>query len=135
MTRRESRQTAFSLIFQLPINSLSYDELLETAAEDEELQLDDFCLEILRCTLDHLAEIDAVIEPHLKKWTLSRLPKVSLAVLRVSCAQLMYMPDVPDSVVINEAVELAKAYGADDEYAFVNGTLRSVNEALKASRA
>lgn len=135
MTRRESRKTAFSLIFQLPVNRMDYNELLEVASEDEELELDAFCLQLLKDTIDHLDEIDASIKPHLNKWSIQRLPKVSLAILRLSCAQLFYQPELPDSVVINEAVELAKTFGADDEYAFVNGALRSINEARKAGAA
>jgi N utilization substance protein B len=57
---------------------------------------------------------------------MARLPRVSLAILRISCAQLMFMPDIPQSVVINEAVELAKEYGGESEYSFVNGALRSI---------
>lgn len=135
MTRRESRKTAFSLIFQLPVNRMDYNELLEVASEDEELELDAFCLQLLKDTIEHLDEIDASIKPHLNKWSIQRLPKVSLAILRLSCAQLFYQPELPDSVVINEAVELAKTFGADDEYAFVNGALRSINEARKAGAA
>lgn len=135
MTRRESRKLAFSLVFQLSVNEMSYDELIEIAAEDEEIEMDEFCLAVLKNTVDNLIQIDAAITPHLKKWTLARLPRVSLAILRISCAQLMFMQDLPDSVVINEAVELAKEFGADDEYAFVNGTLRSINDALKEARA
>ncbi|MEG1650974.1 MAG: transcription antitermination factor NusB [Oscillospiraceae bacterium] len=135
MTRRESRKTAFSLVFQLPVNELSYGELLDISSEDEEIVLDDFCLEIVKNTVDCLLQIDEEIKPHLKKWTINRLPMVSLAILRISCAQLMYMTDLPDSVVINEAVELAKEFGNDDEYAFVNGTLRSINNSLKGITA
>ncbi len=133
MTRRESRKTAFTLLFQLPVNEMDYDELIEVASEAEDIEMDAFCLSLVRDTMAHLGEIDEAIRPHLKKWSLGRLPKVSLAVLRLSCAQLFYQPDLPDSVVINEAVELTKTFGADDEYAFVNGALRSINEARKAA--
>ncbi len=134
MTRRESRRTAFMLVFQKYSNDLPADEILEAAAEDEELQTDEFCEQLVRTTCERIYEIDAIIEPHLKKWSMARLPRVSLGVLRISCAQLMFMPELPDSVVINEAVELAKEFGGDDEYAFVNGTLRSINDALKAQQ-
>lgn len=132
MTRRESRRTAFMLVFQKYSNDVSADEILDAAAEDEEMPTDEFCEQLVRLTCEHLPELDALIEPNLKKWSMARLPRVSLAILRLSCAQLLYMPDLPDSVVINEAVELAKEFGADDEYAFVNGTLRSVNTQLQA---
>ncbi|MEA5051327.1 MAG: transcription antitermination factor NusB [Oscillospiraceae bacterium] len=131
MTRRESRRTAFMLVFQKYSNDVSADEILDAAREDEELRTDEFCEQLVRAVCDHLPELDALIEPNLKKWTMARLPRVSLAVLRLSCAQLLFMPELPDSVVINEAVELAKEFGDEDEYAFVNGTLRSINIRLK----
>lgn len=130
MTRHESRRNAFTLIFQLSINEMTLEDMLD-ATDRDEIQTDSFCLNLLSFTLDNLADIDNVIKPHLNKWTLNRLPKVSLAVLRVSCTQLMYMPDLPASVIINEAVELAKEFGADDEYAFVNGALRSIKDAVR----
>lgn len=106
------------------------EEILETMDSDE-IQTDEFCLDLLRFSLSNLEQIDATITPHLKKWTLQRLPKVSLAVLRISCAQLLFMPELPASVIINEAVELAKEYGAEDEYAFVNGALRSISDIVR----
>lgn len=130
MTRRESRRNAFLLVFQQPINTMTPEEILETMDSDE-IQTDEFCLDLLRFSLSNLEQIDATITPHLKKWTLQRLPKVSLAVLRISCAQLLFMPELPASVIINEAVELAKEYGAEDEYAFVNGALRSISDIVR----
>ena len=123
MTRRESRKTAFTLLFQLPVNEMDYDELIEVASEAEDIEMDAFCLSLVRDTMSHLREIDEAIRPHLKKWSIGRLPKVSLAVLRLSCAQLFYQPDLPDSVVINEAVELAKKYGMEKSPRFINGVL------------
>ncbi|MEG0750834.1 MAG: transcription antitermination factor NusB [Oscillospiraceae bacterium] len=129
MTRHQSRTNAFLLVFQLPSNCEAADGLFHESAEELALELDEFCESILKITLDNLAEIDEAITPNLNKWTLSRLPRVALAVLRISCAQLFYMSELPVSVVINEAVELAKEYGADDDYSFVNGVLRSVADA------
>lgn len=130
MTRRQSRKNAFMLLFQKSVNDVTLKELLEDA-DLEEIQTDAFCLDLLGHSIEHLDEIDAIIEPHLKKWTLARLPRVSLAVLRLSVAQLLYMPDLPESVIINEAVELAKEFGAEDEYSFVNGALRNISAVLR----
>lgn len=127
MTRHQARTNAFLLIFQLAANELEPETLLTESAEELELEVDEFCAAVVNNTVEHLADIDGAIKPNLKKWTLERLPRVSLAVLRISCAQLMYLSDdVPLSVVIDEAVEIAKEFGADDEYSFVNGVLRSV---------
>jgi transcription antitermination factor NusB len=133
MTRRESRKNAFLLIFQYPVNPAGLDDIIE-AIDKDEIQTDDFCLNLLGVTIDNVDAIDDTIKPHLKKWTLNRLPRVSLAVLRISCAQLLYMPDLPESVIINEAVEITKEFGDDDEYSFVNGALRSISETVRAKQ-
>ena len=126
MTRKESRTSAFQLVFQQGVNVKTMEDLL-AEHDDQETPLDEFSIELIRLTIEHLPEIDEAIRPHLKRWTLKRIPKVSLAILRLSCAQLFYMnQEVPSSVVINEAVELAKTFGSDVEYAFINGTLRSI---------
>ncbi len=127
MTRSESRKTAFSLLFQQPFNPLSAEEVIELARDESGIETDEFCAELLHACFDNLETVDGEIIKNLKKgWTLSRIPRVSLAVLRLSCAQLMFVRDIPSSVVINEAVELAKQFGGDDEPSFVNGLLRSV---------
>ena len=119
------------LTFQKYSNDITFEDAIEAIEGDEEISVDDFARSIVELTFSNIEEIDALIIPNLKKWTIKRIPKVSLAVLRISCAQLLYRKDIPDSVVINEAVELAKEFGAEDEYSFVNGTLRNINLALK----
>ena len=76
--------------------------------------------------MDHVEELDALIEPKLKNWKLSRISKVSLAILRMAAYELMYVPQVPINVTVDEAVELAKQYAGEDEYAFINGVLGAV---------
>ena len=71
-------------------------------------------------------EIDSIIEANLKDWTISRLPKVSLAVLRLAVAEIKYVDEVPDGVAVNEAVELAKKYGTTVDASFINGVLGAV---------
>ncbi len=137
MTRSQSRKNAFLLLFQQPINDVALDEVLEniSAAEQSDIEVDEFCKELLSKTFDSLIFIDHEIETNLKGWSIKRIPKISLAVLRLSCAQLMYMPEIPGSVIINEAVELAKEFGGDDEFSFVNGVLRSVYTATRGEES
>ena len=131
MSRKESRETAFQILFARELNS---DDMTFTAyelADEINLADDDFVDTIVTKTVDHLEEIDKIIADNLKNWKIDRIPKTSLAILRISCAQLLYMSDdIPQKVVINEAVELAKKYGADDDYSFVNGILRSISDSL-----
>ena len=131
MSRKESRETAFQILFARQLNN---DDMSFTAyelADEINLADDDFVEAIVTNTTEHLAEIDELITENLKNWKLDRIPKTSLAILRISCAQLLYMSDdIPAKVIINEAVELAKKYGADDDYSFVNGILRNISQSL-----
>ncbi len=129
MNRRESRESAFKMAFPLSLyeNSTS-DEYIESLKETDEIKIDEFSEKLFRETNDNLSVIDSLIEKSLKDWQISRIPKVSLAVLRISVAQLCYMKEIGESVVINEAVEITKKYGGDDDYSFVNGSLRTINE-------
>ena len=72
------------------------------------------------------AELDEIITAHLKGWTLARVPRVSLVALRLGLAEMLYGEEQKTGVAINEAVELVKKYGADNDYQFVNGLLGAV---------
>jgi len=76
--------------------------------------------------LEHMAQLDGVIENFLKGWDIDRINKVDLALLRLAIYEMLREPDVPYGVAVNEAVELAKAYGADESPAFINGVLGNV---------
>ncbi len=130
MTRSEARRNAFLYVFQLYAN----DELvMEDSIELEDglvLEADEFTHALVSLTVEHREQIDEIISSNLKGWTLKRLPKVSLAILRISVAQLLYMQDVPSGAVINEAVDLAKQFGNTDDYQFINGALGNIEKSL-----
>lgn len=126
MTRHESRQEAFCLLFEKTFTGQPIDDIIEGATETRDLQVSEFTLTLAKGTEEHLAELDALIESKLKNWKLSRISKVSLAILRMAAFELQYVADVPMSVTINEAVELAKQYASEDDYAFVNGVLGAI---------
>ena len=71
-------------------------------------------------------EIDNMILSKLKNWTIERIFKIDLAILRLAVYEIMFFPDMPPKVAVNEAVELAKKYGNDASYNFVNGVLREI---------
>ena len=79
-------------------------------------------------SIENLQAVDGCIDRQLEHWDLERLSRVDLAILRMSVYCLMHQRDVPPSVVINEAVEIAKLYGTDDSYRFVNGVLDGVRK-------
>ena len=90
------------------------------------LAVDGFSKLLLNAYYDHSAEVDDEIRAHLRNWTMERLPRVSLTVLRLAIAEMLFGGENKPGVAINEAVELTKKYGADEDYQFVNGLLGAV---------
>ncbi len=130
MTRHEAREQAFIVLFEKIFdNETPISEIVATAKEAELIKINGFAENILNAVENNAAEIDNIIEANSQDWTLVRLPKVSLAILRLAVAEIKYMDDVPNGVAVNEAVELAKKYGTNDDASFINGILGTVAKA------
>ena len=129
MTRREARELAFILLFEREFCDKDIAAIYEDAVEAREVERNEFSAALAEYATAHLDEIDGVIDTHSHKWNRTRISKVALTVLRCAIAEMQAMPETPVSVVINEAVELAKKYGGDDDYTFVNGLLGGVARA------
>ncbi|MPN62610.1 Transcription antitermination protein NusB [bioreactor metagenome] len=109
------------------------DDILEISRELNLLEVDDYASDLARKTWDKLFDIDEHIEKNSIGWRINRISKVSLAILRLAVCEMLYIPEVPVSVSINEAVELCKKYGAQEDASFVNGILGSVAKQIDAS--
>jgi len=83
---------------------------------------------LVQGTLERVDEVDLIIKRHLEHWDFSRLNKVDQAILRVSAYCLLYQRDIPASVTIDEAIDIAKEYGTDDSYRFINGVLDGIRK-------
>lgn len=128
MTRIEARNQAFILVFEKIFSDESIDDivLLAEDSRDFELDADGYIINAFRGVYDNVIEIDEIIEKYLTNWTIDRISKVSLAVLRLAIFEIKYMDDIPESVSIDEAVELCKKYSTVDDASFVNGLLGSI---------
>ena len=127
MTRREAREQAFMVLFEKIFdNESTISEIVEIAKENDLIKINSFAEVLLKAVENNGEEIDSVIEANLQDWTISRLPKVSLAVLRLAVAEIKFVDEVPDGVAVNEAVELAKKYGTAVDASFINGVLGAV---------
>jgi N utilization substance protein B len=84
-------------------------------------------------TIENIGDIDKMIRRHLENWDISRLNRVDLAILRMSAYTLMYQSDMAPSIVINEAIGIAKEFGTDDSYRFINGVLDGIRRTLQSS--
>ncbi len=127
MSRRKSREQAFALLFEKSFNDLPVMELAEGAQDAREIIVEPFALELATGAEDKLAEIDVRIDAHSHKWSRDRISRVALAVMRLAIYEMLYDDDTPVSIAINEAVELAKKYGGDEDSSFVNGILGTIS--------
>ncbi len=128
MTRRQAREEAFILIFEKQFNSLEVSEILEIAKEVRDLQPNDYIKTVFSGVYDNIDNIDGIIAENAIGWKLNRISKVSLCILRLAIFEMMYMDDIPESVSINEAVELAKKYATKEDASFINGILSTVEK-------
>ena len=127
MDRRLARKEALSLLFDHTFNEeKTAAALFESAADARDFEPDNFVRAVVDGVLSHQEELDAVIEGHLKSWKKNRLSRVSLSILRLAIYEILFMDEIPASVSINEAVELAKIFGNEKDAPFVNGLLGSV---------
>ncbi len=130
MTRREAREQAFIVLFEKIFDcETPISEIVSMAKEAELIKINSFAENILNSVESNCEEIDKVIEANSQDWTLSRLPKVSLAILRLAVAEIKYIDEVPNGVAVNEAVELAKKYGTNEDASFINGILGTISKA------
>ena len=129
MKRTEARELAFKLIYSLEIQKNMEEEQIEIFFEENEItnnEEKEFIKTIFEGLINNKSEIEELIQSNLKEsWTIDRISKIDLAILKVAIYELIYSK-VPYKVVINEAVELAKKYGDDSSKSFVNGILASI---------
>ncbi|MDR0884982.1 MAG: transcription antitermination factor NusB [Clostridiales Family XIII bacterium] len=135
LERRDTREVLFKLIFQMGLMN-DYSDKSKKIFWDEHIEYEDhdFPDEVYfeytyGLVLNNLAQIDDIIKSHLKNWSLDRIKKLDLAILRIAIAEMLFTEGankVPESVAINEAVELAKTYGDEKSKSFINGVLGSI---------
>lgn len=126
MTRREAREQAFCILFEQAVTGEKMDDVLHAAAEARDLVPSSFAEAAAFGVEENRERIDGVIEKNIRGWSLRRLSKVALALLRLAVYEIYYDDSIPESVSINEAVELAKKYGGKDDAPYINGVLASV---------
>lgn len=127
MTRHESRELAFILIFEKSFQKeISVTELIDSAVELELFPHNEFAESLAKKVYLKLEEIDAVIEENLVGWSAKRISKTTKAILRLAVCEMLYSEDMPVGVAINEAVEIAKKYASSEDASYINGVLGSI---------
>lgn len=125
MSRRSARETAMQVYYQMEIHNeynldvaRSYiDEVIDN--KDDREYIDD----LVDIFIKNKETIDQHINSNLKRWSIDRLSKIDLSILRIGLAEMLFREDIPIKVSINEAIELGKKFGTDDSAAFISGLL------------
>ncbi|MDR3130414.1 MAG: transcription antitermination factor NusB [Treponema sp.] len=139
-SRRKGRILAFQAIYSWEASraakeaGIPEDLMNFSWLEDKREKLDEetanFSRLLIAGVIENRKKIDAMIQKHLKNWDISRINRVDLAILRMSVYTLMFQSDLPPSIVIDEAIGIAKEYGADDSFRFINGILDGIRKTL-----
>jgi transcription antitermination protein NusB len=127
-TRREARERALGLCYEAELRGVDAAELLDQLPASP----DPYATTLVRGVADHRDEIDALLSDFSEHWALERMPAVDRAILRVGCYELGWEPELPDAVVVSEAVELARQYSTNDSPRFVNGMLAKIAEHVRS---
>ena len=110
-------------------------QTIESFIENYEMDLKtidlEYIKEVMKSVTDYKEEIDEIIKNSLINWTIERVSKVNLIIVRLAIAEMLYIDDVPEVVAINEAIELTKKYSDDKSVSFVNGALDKAFKNIK----
>ena len=132
ITRHQMRENVFILVFERIFNSDSARELLDTAREIGEMEITPEVEQMFLGVVENQPAIDDVISHNLKKWTMNRISKVSLAILRLGVYEVFYCDGIDDDITVSECVKLASDYAYEDDISFINGILGSIVRAKAA---
>lgn len=137
MSRRVSRELAMKLLYQFQLRDDDIHEQIDLFLSEIERPLEvlerEYFLDVVQGVMDKREEIDGLIQNYARGWSLERMPKVDLAIMRLAIYELLFRKDIPWNVSINEAVELAKKYGGDQSKTFINGVLGKVAASLQVT--
>lgn len=133
-TRRKAREYALQMLFQWDITRDSIEQIAGTFWEDQDqpAAVVDFARLLVTRTVDHVEEIDALIQRHAENWRLDRMAIVDRNLLRMAVQEFMYGGETPKPVVMNEAIEIARRYSSQESPPFINGILDSIKRELES---
>lgn len=147
-SRHRARESALQFIYQTDLSTQGQAYAGKTAGEiapllikDLQKHFDHFQVDagvreyaalLASGTLTHLQPLDEILEKHASNWKVARMAAVDRSLLRLATYEMLYLPEVPPSVVIDEAIELGKAFGTAETPSFVNGILDAVRKSIES---
>ena len=134
LTRHEAREQAFVIIFEQVVSEKTTDEILTDALDARDFVVDKFAKRVAVGVEENAEKINEAIESSIKGWNINRISKVCLAILKLSVFEILFEENLPVSVSINEAVELAKIYGGENDAPYVNGVLSTIEKKMEYNK-
>ncbi len=137
MKRRKGREYAFQLLFRFDFtrktpDKRDVDEFWTDKEGDPEIR--EFAEDIVYGTIEHLTEIDSAIRKAAEHWALERMASADRNILRSATYELLYRRDIPSTVTINEAIEIAKRYSTNESAPFINGILDTIAKGIEGKK-
>ena len=130
--RSKARKRALDVLYEADLRDIPAATVLSERHGRDETPVPKYTAALVHGVIDHRARIDELIESYAVDWTLDRMPPVDRNVLRLGLYELLWVDDVPDAVVISEAVELARSLSTEDSPRFINGVLARLAESRPA---
>ena len=131
--RRKAREYALQMLFQWDITHDSIHQIASTFFQDQEegQGVVEFARQLVIRTVDHVEQIDALIQRHAEHWRLDRMATVDRNLLRLATQGFLFDEETPKTVVINEAIEIARRFSSQESPQFINGILDSIKRELE----
>lgn len=128
MGRKIAREAAMKLLYQLELQKDDKEEQISYVMDNEELTKKDkvYINSVVNGVLNNFKELDYLISNSSKGWKIDRIPRIDLAIMRISLFEIMHRNDIPVNISINEAVELAKKFSSDEAPSFINGVIGEI---------
>jgi len=128
MGRKRARESTMKLLYQMEINEDFSDKLINLFFENNTFNEEEkeYILDATSKIVNNMGKIDSYIEKNIENWEINRLAKIDLCVLRIAIYEILFRPDIPVEVSINEAIEISKKYSSSQSSKFVNGVLGSI---------
>jgi N utilization substance protein B len=130
--RRLGREMALQMLYASDLNPSNEHHSVPREEDDQRTQYEsiDFAAELVKGVTENRAAIDELLAGKSKNWSLARMARVDLSILRIAIFELLYRSDIPKNVTINEAIEVAKKFGTEDSPSFINGILDEIATGL-----
>lgn len=128
-TRHQARMAVVSLLYAYDLGNQTISDFSDEILEEKKIRNKqrDFALDLFKGVTEHLAEVDEAIVKHLKDWDFDRLGSIERATLRLGGYEIMF-GELDSAVIINEAIEVAKAFGSEQSPKFINGVLDAISK-------